>query len=305
MTFSKLILSLLAAGVLSGAAQASTIFNFDNDNLGTSTNFTDTVNGLSATFSSPADPGGFVVYASMFETLTGNVLGDPGPAGLDNLAVLGPSGNFLGTFGTASTVDGPWAMAVYDMGSNGTGTAHVFLSNVLSGVISRFDITYTPTGLGATAIVLANGFNHRTDPAALVLGPSGLAYDAIHDILYVASSTDNAVYEIPTARTTQTTVAATLFFEDLTHLHGPLDVSILPNGHFLVADSDGSNANPNQPSELVEYTATGEFLAQMSVDPNNGGAFGLAINNMGWGTFRLAAVDDNANALNIWTAVAQ
>jgi hypothetical protein len=39
------------------AASADTIFNFDNDSLGTSTTFTDTVNGLSATFSSSADPG--------------------------------------------------------------------------------------------------------------------------------------------------------------------------------------------------------------------------------------------------------
>lgn len=77
----------LAAVVLSAAANASTVFNFDGDTLGTSTTFTDTVNGLSATFSSSADPGGFVVYQSMFETLTGNVLGDPGPAGQDNLSL--------------------------------------------------------------------------------------------------------------------------------------------------------------------------------------------------------------------------
>jgi len=41
----------------------------------------------------------------------------------------------------------------------------------------------------------------------------------------------------------------------------------------------------------------------MSVDPNNGGAFGLATSNIGWGTIRLAAVDDNTNRLNIWTTV--
>jgi hypothetical protein len=70
------------------AASGGTIFNFDADSLGTSTTFTDTVNGLSATFSSSADPGGFVVYQSMFETLTGNVLGDPGPAFQDNLNLL-------------------------------------------------------------------------------------------------------------------------------------------------------------------------------------------------------------------------
>src|SRR5271165_2755038 len=87
MTFSKSVRLILAAVALSAAANASTIFTFDGDTLGTSTTFTDTVDGLSATFSSTADPGGFIVYQSMFETLTGNVLGDPGPAGLDNLAL--------------------------------------------------------------------------------------------------------------------------------------------------------------------------------------------------------------------------
>jgi hypothetical protein len=76
---------LFAACALGATASASTIFNFDSDTPGTSTTFTDTVNGLSATFSSSVDPGGFVVYPSIFDTLTGNVLGDPGPGGLDNL----------------------------------------------------------------------------------------------------------------------------------------------------------------------------------------------------------------------------
>jgi len=46
------------------------------------------------------------------------------------------------------------------------------------------------------------------------------------------------------------------------------------------------------------------FLAQQFLDPNNRGAFGVATYNLGWGTFRLAAVDDNANTMNIWTTVA-
>ena len=195
-------------------------------------------------------------------------------------------------------------MAVDDTGTGGFGSADVFVSNVLSGVVSRFDLNYAPAQLNATALVLANGFNHRLDPAALVLGPSGLAYSAANDTLYVASSTDNAVYEIPAATAPHAApVTASLFFQDFTHLHGPLDLAILPNGHFLIANSDGSNADPNQSSELVEYTATGQFLAQMPVDPNNGGAFGQAVNNMGWGTIRLGAVDDNTNTLNIWTTV--
>jgi hypothetical protein len=113
----------------------------------------------------------------------------------------------------------------------------------------------------------------------------------------------NTIYQIPTASKTPSAVTPTVFIQDFTHLHGPLDLAILPNGHFVVADSDGSNADPNQPSELVEYSATGQFLAQMPVDPNNGGAFGVAVNNIGWGTIRMGYVDDNANTLTIQTVV--
>jgi hypothetical protein len=221
------------------------------------------------------------------------------------LSVLDRSGNFLGTFGTLAVVDGPWGMAVHDTGNGVSGTANVFLSNVLNGVVARFDISYNASSISATVTTIATGFSHRTDPAALVLGPSGLAYDAIHDILYVVSSADNAIYEIPTAAATHASVTATTLVQDFTHLHGPLDLAILPNGYLLVADSDGSNVDPNQPSELVEYSSTGQFVSQLSLDPNNGGAFGLAVNSLGWGTFRLAAVDDNANTLKIWTSVAQ
>jgi hypothetical protein len=221
------------------------------------------------------------------------------------LQVVSRTGVLLGTFGTQATVDGPWGMAIKDSGNGVTGTATLFLSNVLAGTVSRFNLSYNAGEVTASVFILASGFNHRPDPAALELGPSGLAYSASNDTLYVASSADNAVYQIAQASTVTGQTSATLLFADAAHLHGPLDISILPNGHLVIANSDGSNVDPNQPSELVEYTATGTFVGQMSVDPNNGGAFGVAINNLAWGAFRLAAVDDNANALKIWTSVIQ
>lgn len=87
MNFKSLLQSLAAFALCCGGAHAAGIyqFNFDTDNLGTATTFTDVDGALSATFASSADPGGFVVYPSMFETLTGNVLGDPGPSGSSNI----------------------------------------------------------------------------------------------------------------------------------------------------------------------------------------------------------------------------
>ena len=88
MILSNSIKLLLSTFLVCAAANADSVFNFDTDNAGTATTFTDTNNGLSATFSSSADPGGFVIYqTNFFETLTGNVLGDPGPIGMDNLAL--------------------------------------------------------------------------------------------------------------------------------------------------------------------------------------------------------------------------
>ncbi len=83
----RIFLSSLVFGCLSMAGNAASVFNFDADPIGQGTSFTDINNGLSATFSSPGDPGGFGVNSGFFSALSGNVLIDPGPAGLDNLAL--------------------------------------------------------------------------------------------------------------------------------------------------------------------------------------------------------------------------
>jgi len=63
------------------------LFDFDAAPDGTSTTFSETVGGLTARFSSPGDPGGFMIGPTFFSTLTGNVLLDPGPAGLNRLVL--------------------------------------------------------------------------------------------------------------------------------------------------------------------------------------------------------------------------
>jgi hypothetical protein len=78
---SRVSLVLTALAFSSSAAFAASVFNFDSDTLGKGTAFTDTNNGISATFSSSGDPNGFLViqpaaYGVVFQTLTGNVLTD-------------------------------------------------------------------------------------------------------------------------------------------------------------------------------------------------------------------------------------
>jgi hypothetical protein len=75
---------------------------------------------------------------------------------------------------------------------------------------------------------------------------------------------------------------------------------VLENGDLLVANSDGFNVDANQPSEIVEFTTNGEFVTEFSVDPNNGGAFGIGLDYI-HGFTRFAAVDDNQNNLRVWT----
>jgi DNA-binding beta-propeller fold protein YncE len=223
-----------------------------------------------------------------------------------SLLAIDRFGRLIGTLSDSAVVNGLWGMAIHDLGN---GSAQVFFSNVLAGNIMRLDILYAANGesLQVQAVTtVGSGFNHRTDPAALVLGPSGLYFDALHNVLYAASSADNAVYALAGAGTTTSTLGTgTQLFQDFVHLHGPIDILLAPNGHLLIANSDGSNADPNQPSELSEFTVGGQFIAQYPIDPNNGAAFGLNLLNVGWSTIRVAAVSDNANSLFLWTTILQ
>ncbi len=221
-----------------------------------------------------------------------------------SLLVINDSGQLRGVLADPTIVNGPWGMAIRDQGS----FVQVFISNVLSGTIVRMDFEVSQDGNFVVlddATVIGSGFNHRTDPAALVLGPSGLYYDGPHDTLYIASSADNAVYAIPGASQMRASAGTgQLIYQDMVHLHGPLDIVMAPNGDLIVANSDGSNADPNQPSELVEFTKDGQFVTQFSVDKNNGGAFGLGLSVTSGGDIRFAAVDDNQNTISLWTAPA-
>jgi DNA-binding beta-propeller fold protein YncE len=86
--------------------------------------------------------------------------------------------------------------------------ATVFVSNVNSttvpqknGSVTRLNLLVSPTGVGVigTPTVIADGYTVEPNGAALVLGPTGLAYDASTDTLYVASTADNAIFSVPNA----------------------------------------------------------------------------------------------------------
>lgn len=212
------------------------------------------------------------------------------------IQIISPSGVLQNVI-AGPAIDGPWGMAVRESQDS----VEVFVSNVLNGTIVRFILLRSGGGLSLEkTTVIAAGLYHEGDPAAIEIGPSGLLYSPNEDTLYFASSVDNAIYRIQHASTVGTDHAAPeLVVQDQTHLHAPADLAFAPNGDLLVANSDTLDFDPNQPSEIVEYTPDGTFVAEFPVDPNGGGAFGIATQRLGKAA-RLAAVDDNASNVTIY-----
>jgi hypothetical protein len=217
-----------------------------------------------------------------------------------SLLVIDRNGHLINTI-LSPLVQGPWDFTVHDEGN----LVQVFVSNVLTGTVSRLDLLLDAGNVQVkSAAVIASGYLHRPDPATFEVGPTGLAYDHRRDILYVASTGDNEVFAVKNAgEDNQSRGMGQLIYRDQVHLHGALAMVLAPNGHLLVSNSDGINPDPNQPSEIVEFTVHGQFIGQLSVDPAEGGAFGLNIVQVADDVVRFAAVDDNANTITIWKLI--
>jgi hypothetical protein len=215
-----------------------------------------------------------------------------------SLLVINNQGKLIQTF-TSSQINGPWDMTVVDKGDR----AIVFVSNALDGTVSRIDFAVSDQGLTKlNHYTIASGYMHHGDPAALFDAPTGLVYDQGDDRLYVASTLDNAVFAVHNAsRRTSSDGPGDIIYQDNTHLHGALAMAEAPNGHLLVTNNDVVNIDPNQPSEIVEFTKQGQFVKEIPVDPAQGGSFGLAVNKVNDDTAILAAVDDNTASITIWT----
>jgi hypothetical protein len=235
--------------------------------------------------------------------LVGNfpsVDGALGTATSGSILVIDKNGKLVSAY-TDASVQGPWDSALFDKG----GRALYFVANGLNGKIVRYDLVVTSSGVTFThPTVIASGYQHAADGVTFVDAPTGLVYDPFREVLYVASSLDNAVYAVRDAGDrTHDGGLGTLIYKDPTHLHGALAMAMAPNGHLLVTNNDSPtiNPDPNQPSELVEFTVDGDFVKEISLDPGPGGSFGLAVENLGNGTAKLAAVDDSVNLFLIWT----
>jgi hypothetical protein len=233
--------------------------------------------------------------------IVGNVPTDQnGVAQQGSLLFLNSSGKVVTTLSDSALLNGPWDLVV-----NGTGVnPQLFVSNVLSGTVTRIGL-HIPKGgnpIIENETQIASGYAINTNPSALVVGPTGLAFNAATDTLFVASTDDNAIYAIPNAAIVQGDGGVgRLVTKNSTFLHGPLGLVIAPNGNLIIANGDAVNANANQSNEIVEITQTGKLVAQFQLDSGGpGAAFGIAITNVN-GVVRFAAVDDNTNTVDVWT----
>jgi hypothetical protein len=220
-------------------------------------------------------------------------------AKLGSLMIIDRFGHVVETLGVPMAA-GPWDMTAFDSGDS----ALLFVTNALTGEVRRLNLTLGKGPLGIELVSetkIAKGYAHRGDSTAFVDAPTGVAYDPKLDVLYVASTADNAVYGVDNAgHRTAAVVKGRTVYKDNVHLHGALGLALAPNGHLVVTNNDAINPDPKHPSSIVEFTTAGKFLAQFSINSMPGGAFGLAFATTGPHKAQFAAVDDVANALKIW-----
>jgi hypothetical protein len=279
-------------------------FNASSNLQGTGTTIVDVpASGKTSPFFQSQTPAGLTTALNILRkgfVLVGNFPSADGTCGnaqAGSILVINKDGQQTGSIAD-SLINGPWDSALFDQGDS----AKLFVANGLSGTVVRLDLDINSTGVSVDRVTqIASGYLHQCDPVTFVDAPTGLVYDPERDVLYVASSADNAVFAVSGAGTTHKDQGTgRVIYEDSTHLHGPLGMIMAPNGHLVVANNDAINPDPNQPSEIVEFTIGGRFVKEISVDPNPGGAFGLAVMTQR-DVARFAAVDDNASVLLIWT----
>ncbi len=235
------------------------------------------------------------------------------------LIVLDSTGNPVETiFG--SLINGPWDMVA----SESHHEAKLFVTNVLNGTVAaggkivnqgtvvriNLEIREDDIPWIESMTVVGSGFPTRTDPDALVIGPTGVGlspghqdWDDWHDswmfererraTLYVADSLNNRIAVIPDALNRTTSAGMGFTLSSGGSLNDPLGLVVAPNGHILTVNgNDGF---------ITEITPFGRQIATKLLDntggppPGVGTLFGLAFDPARGVYF----VDNGSNTLNL------
>jgi hypothetical protein len=222
------------------------------------------------------------------------------------LLVLDPSGNVVETiFGTL--INGPWDMGVFDHSNvGGGGGASLFVTNVLNGTVAaggsvvnqgtvvRVDLTLSKSAppFVQAMTVIGSGFAERTDPAALVIGPTGVALSKDGFSLYVADSLNNRIAAIayPLSRVSTDHTGSTISKGG--DLNDPLGLTLAPNGDILTVNGDDGYMVQTTPDGLQ---VSKNLLDSTGNPPGSGALFGLVA--VGGSVYY---VDDASNTLNLF-----
>lgn len=227
--------------------------------------------------------------------------GTAATAGPGELIVLDAYGRVRETI-TGHGIDGPWDATALDLGP----VADLFVSNVLTGIsggqpasttngnVVRLTLILTGrTPRLVASAVIGNGLAVHTDPAALIVGPTGVALGP-GGALFVADTVNSRIAKIPNAvfRTSPVNAgaaAATVSADP--HLNGPLGLTLAPNGDLLTVNGGDNN--------LIELTRGGTVVAVRDIDtadPPGGALFGLAATAYPRAVY---FVNDDTNTLNV------
>jgi hypothetical protein len=189
---------------------------------------------------------GFVIVGSLPTTD-----GTAATAGAGCLIVLNSIGNVVETF-SGHHLNGPWDMTAVDGGP----LAVLFVTNVLNGTVAANGnvvnggtvvrlLLSIPDGQSPQLLdstIIASGFPERTDPAALVIGPTGVAFDGFTGTLFVADSLNNRIAAVPNALFRNDAAAnGGQTISEGKELNDPLGLVFAPNGNLLAANGNDGN----------------------------------------------------------------
>ena len=216
------------------------------------------------------------------------------------LIVLDSHGHAVETF-SGGAINGPWDMTSVEDDD----VAELFVTNVLNGTVAanggvvnhgtvlRIILLVPDDGRPRQLLrtVIGSGFSERTDPNALVIGPTGVGLGC-DGTLYVADTLANRIAAIHGAVLRFTSAGTGKTVSVGGGLNGPLGLAIAPNCDILTVNSNDGN--------LVELTPHGFQFAPITIDTSGAGAgtlFGLAVAPGGKGIY---FVDDGDNTLDLF-----
>jgi hypothetical protein len=225
------------------------------------------------------------------------------------LIVLDKNGDAVETF-YGSLINGPWDMTSVDL----PGQTVLFVTNVLNGtvaaggqVVNGGTVVRIVLNQNASApptiesmTVVGSGFAERTDPAALVIGPTGVALLQSHFIfdkhkdgglLYVADTLNNRIAIIPDALTRGDSAGTGATLTSGGSLNAPLGLITASNGDVLTVNGADGYATEITP---LGWQIAKRLLDSSGTPPGAGALFGLVLRPDG-----LYYVDDATNTLNV------